>query len=113
MPLVTMTTGSSAGPVYLPLHAASSLMSIVGLAGAAPSNFTWPVTDPPAIAVGAAPAAGAAPAGVAVSLPAFSPPPPHAATVKSMPPISTCLMIPPGWYDDSRVRVAEPWQQRR
>src|SRR5713226_2481769 len=53
-PLVTTTTGSTAlGDLVL--QVGSSLMSILGFAGAAPVNFTVPVTAPPCALAGDTP----------------------------------------------------------
>src|SRR4051812_28154102 len=52
-PLLTTTTGSTAFGVLV-LQLGSSLMSILGLAGAAPVNLTVPVTAPCAWADAAA-----------------------------------------------------------
>src|SRR5438045_4787514 len=61
------TTFSSVGVVlYFDLHAASSLMSIVGLRGAVPVNFTFPVIVPPAAELAAGAAGAVVEAGGAV-----------------------------------------------
>src|SRR2546430_1903024 len=52
-PLLTTTTGSTALGVFA-LQVGSSLMSILGFAGAVPVNFTVPPTPPPWAAIGAA-----------------------------------------------------------
>src|SRR5436309_806405 len=121
MPPLTTTWGSVGGVVYFALQAASSLMSMVGLAAGVPENLITPViVAPPAgAAVGAAGGVAAAPgAGVApFSLP-------QATSTRTALKIGYRI-IPPRWsrrrggvaraasLDGWRTTPAPPWAVRR